>query len=489
MDKILPIKAVPNSLRKVKEGENIIVHVPSGFKGIKSGTLLRGMVVSAEKGEVVVKTDLGSLILKSNLNYKPGTQLVIELFIKGKDLELKLYFPKLPSEEVTLQRSTEQLNHVNFKPINKASNTVGTTQIGKAFDISSELKLISAILVNVKNPSNILSNPGIFEGIKGAITDNYTGRVEDILDNGANFNFKVLRVSDHIESEEINVNDGKVILTGKIISDDKFNEAVLKTALGNFTFSNIELNLKDDIYVLLELMQINYPNTKASDLKLNDLSEILYFLESLENMPVKSLKTDFQHSDFLNADLFSPDNTLFTAALTRLFTGNVNNSDPTNKEELKLIEQIQTAAQFMFKESLSKMPWQVLITPIIYQKSINFLKFYIKKMPDSKQELIRRFVVEVSNSVIGKVVINGLFLKDKVVPRLYLNLKAEQVPEVGLEKEIRSLFQILTQAHGYEGNISFMILKDYISPMTKNIRSICLTKAKECMIGHLELNV
>ncbi|AIF81201.1 hypothetical protein I862_03200 [endosymbiont of Acanthamoeba sp. UWC8] len=437
--------------------ENLITSFPQSLIRQKPKTQINGLVVRVDKQHITIKTALGEVILKSKLNYETGTELTIEPYIQGEDVRLKIY-------------ALNSGNKAAFATFNLArrrghKSYTKSTHVEQAFAIDKTSEFIHAILVNKRNSNLITNNPNILESISGHLPKN-TSNLEGIFYEGNKFQFKLLQITEYSESVIYLSEENKVILSATINANDKFSEAILETIIGNFTFSNSELEFKNEDFIYLELSAI-LP-LEVGTLKLDDLNEMLGFLDSLEHKSVQSFSYSADYLNLLKLKLDTRDD-LLAVNLAQILLTNFSKTD-LHIAENELEGKIQVVTHHIYELSL-KMPWQVIIAPIIHNEILYFIKIFIKKPIEEPKELVRRFVIELDTVQLGKIVLDGLFTENKNITLLFLKLKSKTIFSSDFEEEIRNLFSMISKSQGYEGTISFSSMEEYTSPLAENLRS------------------
>ncbi|KIE05529.1 hypothetical protein NF27_DP00730 [Candidatus Jidaibacter acanthamoeba] len=436
--------------------ENLITSFPQSLIRQKPKTRIKGLVVSVDKQQITVKTALGEVILKSKLNYETGTELTIEPYIQGEDVKLKIY----------ALNSENKAAFTTFNLVRRHKPYKKNTYVEQAFKIDKTPEFIHAILVNKRNLKLITDNPNILEVISGHLPKNISN-LEGIFYEGSKFQFKLLQITEYDESVIYLSSENKIILSATINSNDKFSEAILETIIGNFTFSNHELKFKNEDFIYLELSAILPLEVEA--LKLNNLNEMLQFLDSMEHKPIPRSAPPIDYLDLLKLKLDIDDDFL-AINLAQILLVNFQKK-PARVEEENLGEKIQIVTGRIYELSLN-MPWQVIIAPIIHNEILYFIKFFIKKPIQEPKELVRRFIIELDTVQSGKIVLDGLFTKNKNITLLFLKLKSKTIFNFDFEEEIRNLFSMISKSQGYEGTIRFSSLEEYSSPIVENLRSI-----------------
>jgi hypothetical protein len=478
IDKISFPDASSVRTKETKHRESSILMLPPNFKQIKNNEKIPGEVIKQDGKIITVKTSQGEIVLQTNQGLIVGTKLLLEPnLING---ELKVYID-IPTKDVNDKLNNKILFVAQYDLL--SAYAMGSNKANKAdqaYDISINRNevILNAILIAPKElNAAVISNPMFIATLQNLLSKPITN-LNDAFKKGDKITLKVLKfIETDATDEEIYISDeGKIVLKGLVAIHDKYQESILKTAIGDFSFYNSELNVGDSVEILLELIeQVN--EQKQPMLKLGEIGDILIKLENLENQPINSLPVQFSNN-LLNSLLDSKEDIYFILALNQILLANLGSESKTSNASQSLLQSILQATKTLYRQSLT-MPWQMLFSPIACEDTLQFVKLFVKKLPGKDSSYRQyRFVIELTIPSLKEVIIDGFIIKQNGQSNFSLNIKTREVLEKDIELGIKHIFQEATKVTKLTGNIAFSALKDYTSPLAENLRDMCIKKAE-----------
>lgn len=493
MNSKLPKQELVSSVKAIAnlDSLNLSNQIASG----KSFLLEGNIIAKNQKGEVLLNTKAGNLILTDAKDLNKGDAVTLRVDNKNNQLSGRLV----------------AINHRHYQDDKSSLQTKDTVNISQQSNNSKD-QIVTAKLIS-QNHNNfqqiidhfrsspqhaekfnnflktLLNLPNNEFNIKiefGFNSNNLAKSGNDIITNLVkSLNLATQAKNSLNDSTNFNIRNENIGIKGEILKNHN-GPPLIRTPLGLISLDS-KVNLNNIQNITLTLQNIVASQAQLAGIAPSiDLAKNFYskIYDNWQNFGkiiniLKKHTTNHNYQKLISKLPTSDNNNMlqkliaFSYAIRNGQLEDIFDNDTINDLELHghkrlitdLTNDFKAVKQIFNNQRTDEMPWQAMLIPVYNQDEINYFRFFVKN--SNKDENYKRFIIEVDLEYLPKLQIDGLYEVKEQQQKLF-NLiirHTDKLPN-NLQSQIKQIYLDNQELVNISGQLKFeQVANFHINPV------------------------